>query len=454
MVGQVGEPGVLGPSGQTLPAVTAKQRTDPGWAWAPYQPDAQRPWTLALAAHLIRRAGFGAGWGQLQRALSDGPERTVDLLLRPDADVEAFNGAYDAHEGVAAGSVIGLRAWWLRRMMETPHPLLEKMTLFWHSHFAFSSESVKDSRMMQRHVGLLRSHALGSFGSLLQAICRDPALLIGLGADANRKAAPNDGLVRPLMETFTLGTGCFTEHDVREAARAFTGWFVLRGELRLIPGEQDRTAKRVLGQQGDFTGDDVIRIVLEQPATSRTLVRQLYRWLICETEELHEALVSPLAESFARDYNVMSLVETMLRSNLFFSSLAYRARIKSPVEYGVGIAHALEGVVGTLPLAQDVADLGQDLTNPPTVKGWRGGPYWINTPVARAASQSGPGDAAGAGALWRQTGPLGRSPAARIHDTGVRCTIPARSACARGSRTGGARGLAARRPDRLHGRWE
>ena len=100
MVGQVGEPGVLGPSGQTLPAVTAKQRTDPGWAWAPYEPDAQRPWTLALAAHLYRRAGFGAGWGQLQRALSDGPQRTVDKLLRPEADVEAFNRAYDAHEGV------------------------------------------------------------------------------------------------------------------------------------------------------------------------------------------------------------------------------------------------------------------------------------------------------------------------------------------------------------------
>ena len=293
--------------------------------------------------------------------------------------MEAFNAAYDRHEGIADGSVSGLRAWWLRRMMETPHPLLEKMTLFWHSHFAMNGELVNDPRLMQDHVRLLRSHALGSFDSLLRAISRDPALLISLGVDVNRKAAPNDGFVRPLMETFALGSGNFTEEDVREAARAFTGWFVLRGRLRYIAAEHDETVKRVLGRRGYFTGDDVIQIVLAQPATPRMLVRKLHRWLICETEELSEALVTPLAESFSKDYSVSKLVETMLRSNLFFSPLSYRGRVKGPVEYAVGIVNALEGVVPTMPLAQDVADLGQDLYHPPTVRGWMGGRYWIST---------------------------------------------------------------------------
>lgn len=372
--------GASEPSRPNLPEVTAAQQADPAWAWAPYEPDSQRPWTIALAGHLYRCAGFGAGWGTIQRCLSEGPQRTLDRLLRPDADVAAFNKTFDGHEDVAAGSAAGLRAWWLRRMMETPHPLLEKTTLFWRNHFAFNAESVKDVRLMQGHIGLLRRHALGSFSSMLGAIWRDPAMLTALGADAHRKASPNDALVRPLMGAYTLGKGGSTEQDVREAARAFSGWFVLRGELRWISGEQDRAAKCVLGRQGDLAADDVIRILLEQPATSQRVVRQMHRWLISEAQDLDQPLVTPLAESFAKDYDVARLTETMLRSNLFFSSWAYRARIKSPVEVVVGIANAMEAVAATVPLAQDVADLGQDPTSPPTVEGWRGGPRWITTP--------------------------------------------------------------------------
>ena len=149
---------------------------------------------------------------------------------------------------------------------------------------------------MQQHVRLLRSHALGSFSDLLQAICRDPAMLTWLGADANRKAAPNEGFVRPLLETFTLGPGAFTDADVRDAARAFTGWFVLRGQLRYIAREHDETVKHVLGREGNFAAEDVVRIVLEQPATARLLVRKLYRWLISETDEPADAMIEPLAE--------------------------------------------------------------------------------------------------------------------------------------------------------------
>ncbi len=351
---------------------------DPGWAWAVYQPDAERPWTLASAAHLYRRAGFGARWEGLQQALRDGPGRTIDKLLRPDADVDAFNRSFDENEN-ATGSIEGLQAWWLRRMIESPHPLLEKMALFWHGHFAINADAVNSSPLMRAQIQLLRRNALGSFASLLASISRDPATLVGLGAGANRKAAPSEGFVRPLLETFTLGTGAFDEADVREAARAFTGWFVLRDRLRYIPREHDDTTKQILGKQGNFAGDDVVRIVLDHPATARSVARRLYRWLISETGEPSDALIAPLAESFARDYDIAGLVETMLRSNLFFAPQSYRRRVKSPVEYAVGIVTALETIVSTTQLAKDVAGLGQSLYRPPTVNGWSGGRHWINT---------------------------------------------------------------------------
>ncbi len=353
--------------------------TDPGWAWAVYRPNAQQPWNLILAGHLFRRAAFGAGWDQLQQALSDGPQRTIDKLLKPQADTTAFNNTYDGYDNSAAGSIKSLRAWWLRRIIQTPHPLLEKMTLFWHSHFATNSDKVKNPRLMLQHIQLLRSHALNSFGDMLQAISHDPAVLIYLGADANRKALPNENFARPLMQIFTLGPGNYKEKDVGEAARAFTGWFVLRSRLRYISREHDGNIKEVLGERGNFAGDDITRIVLKQPATSQMLVRKLYRLLICETDQPNAAMIGPLAETFAKDYDIMKLTETMLRSNLFFSRTAYRRRIKSPIEFALSIVQALEGVVSTTQLAEDLAGLGQNLYNPPTANGWAGGRYWIDS---------------------------------------------------------------------------
>jgi uncharacterized protein (DUF1800 family) len=382
MVAQIDKPAANDKSKQVHPGLTEKL-TDPAWAWAAYQPDAQRPWTLPQAGHLYRRAAFGANWDQLQQALSDGPQQTIDKLLRPQADIAAFNREYDEYES-SAGSANALRAWWLRRMILTPHPLLEKMTLFWHSHFAINSAKVKNARLMQRHVQLLRSQALNSFQALLNGISHDPAMLIWLGAEANRKARPNQNFARTLMETFTLGPGNFTEKDVQEAARAFTGWFVLMSRLRYIPREHDDNIKKILGQKGKFTGEDVIRIVLEQQATAKMMVHKLYRWLISETEEPNAELIAPLAKSFAKDYNILKLVEKMLRSNLFFSPVAYRRRIKCPVEFALGIVKGLEAVVSTTQLARDLTNLGQNLYHPPTVKGWIGGRHWINSATMTA----------------------------------------------------------------------
>jgi uncharacterized protein (DUF1800 family) len=376
------------------PSVSGRTAMDPDWAWAAYEPDSARPWDLRRVGHLCRRAGFGADWGQLQQALADGPQRAVEKLVRPPevtdlksasrapggASATAFNQTYDEYEASAtdSGSADTLRAWWLRRMIHTPQPLLEKMTLFWHDHFAASNVKVKSALLMHRHVQLLRSHALGRFEPLLAAVTEDPAMLLSLGCQANRKAQPNENYARQLMECFSLGLGHYREEDVREAARAFTGWFVLRGQLRYIPREHDSGVKKILGREGDFDGKDVVEIVLSQSATPRLLVRKIYRWLISETDPPSDALIAPLVDRFADGYNISDLVERMLRSNLFFSPAAYRRRIKGPVEFALGIIRGLEGAVSTTQLGQDLADLGQSLYHPPTAGGWPGGRHWIN----------------------------------------------------------------------------
>jgi uncharacterized protein (DUF1800 family) len=351
---------------------------DPEWAWAPYQPDPERPWDLRWAGHLYRRAAFGANWDRLQQALADGPQRTVQRLLQPAGDVAAFNQEYDAYEQAGGGSIDALRAWWLLRMIHSPHPLLEKMTLFWHDHFATSNVRVGSPRLMMQHVQLLRNHGLGRYGPLLAAVSRDPAMLVGVGAGANRKAVPNENFARQLMDRLTLGPGHYGAEDVQEAARALTGWFVLRDRLRFFAHEHDTGIKRILGQEGNFGRDDVVQIVLKPAAVAQLLTRKLYRWFVSETDEPTDDLLAPLAESFAKDYEVAAVVERILRSNLFFSQTAYRRRVKSPAEFALGIIQGLEGVVATTRLGSDLASLGQNLYQPPTVNGWEGGRYWLN----------------------------------------------------------------------------
>ncbi len=362
------------------PADSSKLLSDPVWAWTPYQPDTRRPWNLRWAGHLYRRAAFGATWDQLQQALSDSPQRTIDKLLQPDADTVTFNDTYNNYESAStdSNSTDTLRAWWLRRMIHTPHPLLEKMTLFWHNHFAVSHVKVKSAHLMKQFVQQLRSHALGNFGMMLETVTHDPALLLGLGADAHRKARPNEDFARQLLETFILDSSHFSETDIQGIARSFTGWFVRRNRIRYIPREHDDGVKKILGHEGKFDSKGAVKILSQHPATHRFLIRKLYRWLISEIDEPPDTLITPLAESFAKDGDLLKIVSVMLRSNLFFSPVAYRRRIKNPVEFLVGIIRGLEASVSTSQLGQDSAALGQNLYNPPTINGWPGGTHWIN----------------------------------------------------------------------------
>jgi len=328
------------------------------------------------AAHLWRRAGFGATWDQLSRSLADGPQRTVDRLLKPKADVAAFNRTFDETEG-AVNEIVPLRAWWLRRMIETPHPLAEKLTLVWHDLFAASAPRAGSTKLMRAHIQRLRAEALGNWSALVAGVSRDPAVLLSLGADANRKAAPGDRFARQLLDRYTVGPGNYTARDVSEAARAMTGWFVRRGQLRYTEREHDGGAKTVLGKTGKLTDRDVVKIAAEHPAAAPNVVRRLYRWLISEVHEPTDALIAPLAESFARDFDLRRLVETMLRSNLLLSDRAVGRRVKRPVEFAVGIIRALEATVPTIRLATDLAALGEKLYASPTISGWAGGRHWI-----------------------------------------------------------------------------
>ena len=344
---------------------------------------------MRLAGHLYRRAAFGGNWNQLQQALSDGPQATVDRLLRPAANVASFNRMQDAYEQAAAGGSEGGSgaAWWLRRLIESPHPLLEQMTLFWHNYFALSNARVKSASLMGRYVQLLRRQALGNFETLLTEMMSEPAVFAGLEARANRKARPSRYFARVLLEQYTLGAGNFPETAVEETARAFTGWFVSQQELRFIAREHQAGAKRGLpvtapeGEPeltGELEGKAAVRALLRQPATAQLVVRKLYRWLISETDPPAEPLVAPLAADFATDFNIARLVETMLRSNLFFSPAAYRQKLKSPVEFALGIIRPLEGMVSTLRLEAEADGPGPGVYAPPTIEGWAGGRCWLN----------------------------------------------------------------------------
>jgi uncharacterized protein (DUF1800 family) len=374
----------------TLPTL---DRIDPTQAWQPWQPTAADPWDHKWAAHLYRRAAFGASREDLREAERLGPEATLALLLRGNPQAEDLVETLADVGRIAAerdDSGEQLRGWWLYCMLRGGHLLREKLTLFWHNHFATSIAKVQDPALMFRQNILLRKHALGRFGPLLQAISRDPAMLVWLDSNSNVKAHPNENYARELMELFSLGVGHYTEKDIREAARAFTGWrtdgtgFVFDARLH------DSGTKTVLGQTGPWDGGDVVRIVLEQPAAARFLVRKLYRFFFSEQAEPPDTLLEPLCASFRKsDYDIAALVRTILASRHFYSDYAFRRRVKSPVEYMLGAVQAVyrrygEGEADYQPLPQQVlvarlSAMGQRLFAPPNVKGWPGGPAWLNT---------------------------------------------------------------------------
>jgi uncharacterized protein (DUF1800 family) len=357
------------------------EELDPRWAWQPYRPTAQEPWDLKKVGHLYRRAGFGASWTELEEALKAGPEAAVTHLLEGGPGTDQFDrDTAERVPSIARGNNgAQARAWWLYRMLYTPHPLREKLTLFWHNHFATSNSKVNNAGFMLGQYRLLYQHALGNFRELLQEMSKDPAMLVWLDTRDSKKGNPNENYARELMELFSLGIGHYTEKDIREAARAFTGWEIQGDAAAFNPGQHDDGAKTVLGRTGNWQGSDIVRICLEQPSAPSFVAGKLYRFLVSETVPATPELLAPLAEQFrASDYDFGGLVKTVLRSNLFFAASVYRTRVKSPVDFTLGIVRGLEGRLGSTALAATLESLGQNLFYPPTVKGWDGGTAWLN----------------------------------------------------------------------------
>ena len=368
-------------------------------------------------AHLYRRAGFGARPEELDAAVSAGYEATVEHLLTlsataadPGADavpVPSFTtadqayGAYSAKGagGGAAGTALtrqalnrqlrqeglSLVSWWLRRMVATTNPLREKLTFLWHGHFATAIDKVRLAGLMYRQNQVLRTMGGGNFEALVQAVAKDPAMLVWLDSNTNKAGHPNENFARELMELFTLGIGNYTEDDVKEAARCFTGWTYDRHADAFVfrAGQHDDGVKTYLGQVGDFGGDDVVRIATHQPASATWVVSRLWSHLAYPVAP-DDPLVKQLASSYARDLDVTKLLRAILLHPQFVSDTARQGLVKQPVEYVVGALRAFVGTGENPALIGLLAQLGQVPFEPPNVGGWPQNTYWLTTATSLA----------------------------------------------------------------------
>jgi len=386
-------------------------------------------WSYDRAAHLVERAGFGATPAEIQRLAAMTPEAVVETLVEfaavdrtaaaafepspiwdpgmdpfPKSRAEAVRIARETGTSMGVAMLpegesrrlqpvvntffYGLRAnaietqrlatWWGGRMLATPRPLEEKLTLFWHGHFATGAGKVRDARMMHRQNEMLRANAAGNFRDLLVGILTDPAMLVYLDNGENRKDHPNENFGRELLELFTMGVGNYTERDIREASRAFTGWTNDGVEFRFDAENHDFGEKTFLGRTGAFDGEDIIDIILEAPVTAEFIAGKLYRFLV--REELDAATRAALGDTFrGAGYELRPLLRRIFLSRDFYSPASVATQIKSPVQLVVSTYRKLG--LTRLPTIPDfnrlTAGLGQTLFNPPNVAGWAGGRTWI-----------------------------------------------------------------------------
>ena len=388
--------------------------------------DAQ-DWNYAKAAHLLERAGFGGTPEEVARYAAMTPQAAVRHLVRNkdvpnplpafdesdvhDPGLEPFPVSRPAATDRAkeTGESMGVKVkpagnrrlqpvadkffywlrasrlethrmsyWWANRMLVTERPLEEKMALFWHGHFANSEEKIRDYRKLLKQIQLLQDKGTGNFRDLMVSVAQDPAMLAFLDAGVNVKGAPNENFAREIMELFTMGVGNYTEKDIREAARAFTGWNFNDLTFVINPDRHDDSVKHLLGQSGNYDGVEVIDVILAQPVTADYLGSKIYRYFVRQeiTPELRKQVGAVLRDS---NYELAPLLETIFLSKDFYSAASTGTRIKPPVEMVVGTYRkmGLKEVPG-VPDFNDVTEsLGQKLFFPPTVAGWANGKSWI-----------------------------------------------------------------------------
>ena len=385
--------------------------------------------TYQDAAHLLRRAGFGGSPEEIRAAATRGLAQTTDDLLHPERTPDPINDAdilrrlsslipderKTNKNGTEYLPLQVVKMWWTHRMIASPHPLVEKMTLFWHGHFT-SKLANKQGDDMLRQNQMLRSNALGNFRTLTLAVSRDPAMLRFLNGNQNFKAHPNENYGRELMELYTCGIGNYTEDDVKAAARAFSGWNLRGDGFRFNALQHDNSPKTFMGKTGNWNGDDIVDMLVAHPATSKRLCTQLFSYF-AYTDPEPAVLNSLIQTYYGSGYDIRAVVGAILRSQAFYSDKARYALIKTPAQYVIGTVKML-GLAQTLDVqpaditpANDMAanpgaaqpdatpaqrrkgqklgslaflpnamrQMGQDLLEPPSVKGWDGNEAWINS---------------------------------------------------------------------------
>ncbi|MHC4849228.1 MAG: DUF1800 domain-containing protein [Planctomycetota bacterium] len=339
-----------------------------------------KPLDFDAAAHLWRRAGFGADPRTVQRTVKLGLLQATERLVNGPRSEPATDDLEFIYQSVlGADDEQGARAWLLLRMLRSEHQVREKAALFWHGHFATSLAKVRDLGWMLRQYRLFLDHGLGKFATLLDAVARDPAMIRWLDNETNRKGHANENYAREVLELFTLGEGNYSEADIQEAARAFTGWHIQREEFHFARSLHDKSAKTVLGQTGNWGGEDVQRIALEQPACGEFLAGKLLRFYVMPNPD--PAVVKALGASMrANGYDIAATLKSIFRSRLFYSDAARRSLVKSPIDFVIGSARALEIKKPNMKAAVPaLRAMGHDLLAPPNVKGWPGHRAWINT---------------------------------------------------------------------------
>jgi uncharacterized protein (DUF1800 family) len=384
-----------------------------------------REFGLAEARHLLWRAGFGGTPKQIALLAAWGPEKAVDHLLDPGAvefepvkadqfdrdilrpftpderrSLQAARRSQDEetlarlrqrqqeqerHDRVQAREI---QRWWLTRMIRTPRPLEEKLTLFWHGHFATSYRTIENSYHMFLQNQTFRRHAIGSFANLLHAIIKDPAMLAYLDNNDSRKNNPNENLARELMELFGLGVGHYRERDIKEGARALTGYTFEDDDFVFRASDHDASSKQILGVRGNLTGEGFVNAILGRRACAEFIARKLYKFFVADvpddrgaTDATTARVLDDLAGAlYGGRYQLRPLMRKMLLSEHFYHPSIMGQQIKSPAQLVVGAMRSLLTPLRDSGVLLDAMDLmGQDILFPPSVKGWDGGRSWINT---------------------------------------------------------------------------
>jgi uncharacterized protein (DUF1800 family) len=372
-------------------------------------PLADSKWNAAATAHLLNRAGFGGTPDEIERTRQKGLTAALREFVEVKSDAanvpppawarprdiraqrmeikaakehgENFQNKVRQIQMMEGDEIVDLRRWWLDRMLNGSAPLLEKMTLFWHGHFATSIQKVRDAYWMWLQNDTLRRNALGNFGALVKKISRDPAMMIYLDLQQSRQEHPNENWARELMELFTVGIGNYTEQDIRESARAFTGYRIdfTTQQFRFAPFQQDRRPKTFMGRTANLNGDDIIDILVSKPACAQFIGRKLWRFFAEDNPS--NAIVDSVAATIrAHNFEMRPVLREIFSSAEFYSDRVMGNQIKSPVQYIIQTSKLLNAP-GPPPVAAQNAmrQMGQILFAPPNVKGWDGGKEWIST---------------------------------------------------------------------------